>query len=87
MKQTKFRPHWLLDNGDVIYADEVITEKTFGFFKYKLKLHLIKIPPCKIGYTVPRYEPKQYKYKECNFGILFYDGTFMSAKWVGTENI
>jgi len=82
----EFRPHWLLDNGTKIYAEEVATKETFGFLKYKLLLDLIKIPPCEIGCTVPRYEPKQYKYKECDFGVLFHDGSYRKATWVTEES-
>lgn len=70
-----FRPHWLLDNGAKIYADEVVQKSNVYFLGYNLPQ----------GYR--SYQPYgQRKNQESDFGILFNDGSYMRAKWIGEDN-
>ena len=77
MKQTKFRPHWLLDDGTKIYADETDSFCN-SFWLIASNRHL---------YDIAKYCPSQCKNKECDFGILFNDGSHMWARWIGEENV
>jgi len=74
-----FRPHWLLDNGTKIYADETYCFGNDDQYSLLVPLngHL---------YDLDKYCPSQCKNKECDFGILFKDGGHMWAKWIGEEN-
>jgi hypothetical protein len=71
-----FRPHWLLDNGNKIYAEEVdIIDKDWYIFE--------------IGDNFKDYQdyhPLQYKNKESDFGVLFKNGNHMWARWIGEDN-
>jgi hypothetical protein len=71
-----FRPHWLLDNGDKIYADEVdIIDKDWYSFDIGNNFN-----------DYQDYHPLQYKNKESDFGVLFKDGSHMWARWIGEDN-
>ena len=75
-----FRPHWLLDDGTKIYADE-----TYCFGNHdKYSLY---VPLEKDLYDIDKYCPFPCKNKECDFGILFNDGSHMWARWIGEENV
>lgn len=83
MKQTKFRPHWLLDNGDVIYADEVpIYARNQSYALYMNFDALYK----ELDNKVCEHRPTQFIDKKSDFTILCYDGSIIKAKWVGAEN-
>ena len=70
MKQTKFRPHWLLDNNVKIYADEA----------YDFRGNVYNF------YDNVKWSPPQYKNKESDFGMLFSDGSYLWVRWIGEEN-
>jgi hypothetical protein len=72
-----FRPHWLLDTSDKIYADEIQNYLNL----YNLDSYFIKnrIP-------VNEYVPYQCETLESDFDILFEDGSYMKATWVGKED-
>ena len=92
MKQTKFRPHWLLDNGIKIYADELDFNFYMNFKIYKIYEKIpIEYKSDKNKYGI-HYEYgvfSQIKGYESEFGILQDNlkyPKYMRGKWVGTEN-
>jgi hypothetical protein len=87
MKQIKFRPHWLLDNGIKIYADDLNDNFYMGVNIYNI---YDKIP---IEYKCEKTRAKfgkfyeygvfsQIKGHESEFGILCDNGTYMRGKWI-----
>ena len=78
---TQFRPHWLLTNGAKIYADDdeidVLDNDGYDLFDKLLKEFTFK--------RFKIYQPYQYENKECDFSILFNDGSHMWARWIGKE--